>query len=159
MSEKQKRTKDWLKNCGNYVKVLLLVSVWVICCWALMTNKVKIQDIHQISISKNATKNYLILDEPKDRKLYVMIVGALLPEYYGNLSTHWLNIWIELLVLTELPKSHTEIKSTSILLAQVDIVYLTAVDCYLLSFSEYFRSMVYSNCIRSIDWNCSRSVS
>lgn len=58
----------------------------------------KVQETHQISIPNGATKSYSIMESPSEEKIKIMVEGALLPEYYANLSTHTMFVWIQLVV-------------------------------------------------------------
>ncbi|KAJ3650636.1 hypothetical protein Zmor_016724 [Zophobas morio] len=122
----EKKSK-WKKTCNNF-KVAILVGIWVVCSCALMTNTVKVQRMHQVSISTGQTKIYknvifrqilppgfIILEEPMNNKIRVTIEGALLPPCYENMSVNRLNVWIQLVVLKETSR---KIKPSNIFLTQ-----------------------------------------
>ncbi|XP_044260389.1 P protein-like [Tribolium madens] len=110
---KSKKVK-W-REFGKQLKVAILVGIWIVCSCALMTNNVKVQHMHQLSISSGETKSFLILEEPQNTQFRVTLEGALLPSCYENLSVNFLNVWVQLVVLKQPSR---KLKPSNILLIQ-----------------------------------------
>ncbi|KAL0276904.1 UNVERIFIED_CONTAM: hypothetical protein PYX00_004364 [Menopon gallinae] len=79
----------------RYSKIAVMSMVWVLCTIILITKKEKISSLHQISIPPSETKTYLILDRPTKNHISVVLEGALLPNYYANLTSRWMTMWVE----------------------------------------------------------------
>ncbi|XP_060515962.1 P protein isoform X2 [Cylas formicarius] len=107
-------TSEW-QIVQKYCKTGVLVIMLIMCSAALMINNEKIQDLHQISIQNNTINSYIIFKKTNTSKLNVMLEGALLPPYYGNLSYNWLSVWVQLLVVNKMPKSTSDIQSTDVI--------------------------------------------
>ncbi|VEN62049.1 unnamed protein product [Callosobruchus maculatus] len=89
--------------------------------FALMANNETVQDMHQISIPSGSVKSYMVLNKPKTDKIRVVLEGALLPPYYGNLSKDMMIVWIQLMVMKDVPKpiNTSAIRDSDILWLQV----------------------------------------
>ncbi|CAH0549056.1 unnamed protein product [Brassicogethes aeneus] len=123
-AQEEINNNDW-KICAKHFKLFILISLWLVCSSSLMVNNVKVQDMHQISVPKESTESYVILKKPKDNKVTVMLAGALLPPYYGNLSKHWMTVYIQLIVLNKMPidKDRSIEESNIILLQNVSKIW------------------------------------
>ncbi|KAJ8916646.1 hypothetical protein NQ315_000291 [Exocentrus adspersus] len=99
-------------------KVFSLVLIWVVCSFALMANSETVQDMHQISIPKGSISSYVIFKKPKNDKLKVVLEGALLPTYYGNLSGDYISVWVQLMVIKQKPSNASSIKPSDVVLIQ-----------------------------------------
>ncbi|CAH1980081.1 unnamed protein product [Acanthoscelides obtectus] len=105
-SEHEPRSCDTreMKPFVNGFKIASLVAVWIVCSFALMANNETVQDMHQISIPSGSVKSYMILNKPKTDKIRVVLEGALLPPYYGNLSKDVMVVWVQLMVMKDVPR-------------------------------------------------------
>lgn len=66
--------------------------------------------------------DYYIHERITEEGVWISLQGALLPPYYANLSTKWLNVWVERVVIDEKPKELTHrIKLSSIMDTQVSL--------------------------------------
>ncbi|XP_018563114.1 P protein [Anoplophora glabripennis] len=83
-----------------------------------MANNETVQDMHQISIPRDSISSYIIFKKPQNSKLKVVLEGALLPPYYSNLSTDWLSVWVQLMVIKQKPLNPSSIKSSDVVLLQ-----------------------------------------
>lgn len=72
-----------------------------------------INNMHQISVPPYETRCYWILNHPSMRQISVDVEGAFLPNYYGNLSSRYLYVWLEL-VQTRSPANHSNMDSGNI---------------------------------------------
>lgn len=52
--------------------------------------------MHQISIPPMHPKSFVIYDPPTKDRVSLVVEGALLPHYYANLSSRWMNVWVEM---------------------------------------------------------------
>lgn len=81
-----------------------------------MLHNVNVQDMHQISVPKDVSHSYVILNKPKQDKVTVMLEGALLPLYYSNLSTHSMSVYIQIIVVDEMPSKERDLNKSNIIL-------------------------------------------
>ncbi|KAK9754141.1 putative S-adenosyl-L-methionine-dependent methyltransferase [Popillia japonica] len=104
-----------LKDYFLYLKITILVGIWVACCFVMMTKSVKTQDVHQLSVTPRTTKGYLIPSTFEEKTISVTLEGALLPEYYANLSDKWMSVWIQMIIAKERAGNLTTLNPKSVL--------------------------------------------
>lgn len=81
---------------------------------------------------------YLISEYPIQKQVSLRIEGALLPPYYGNLSTNWMSVYIQEVVIKRNPENISDL--------QVDDILYVKVSCsmhaffFLLLLNFYFNS-------------------
>lgn len=98
----------------NFLKRAGLLIIWFGFTVILMTkSEHDINNMHQISVPPHETRSYWILQHPSMRQISVDVEGALLPDYYGNLSSRYLFVWLEL-VQTRSPANHSNMDSGNI---------------------------------------------
>ncbi|KAJ8978681.1 hypothetical protein NQ317_015649 [Molorchus minor] len=112
---------------GKGLKHFVLVLIWIICSVALMTNYEKVQDMHQIIVPKNTAKMYEIMKTPFTNKLRVVVDGALLPSYYGNLTTECLSVWVQLLVGKKKASRFDDVSKSDITVRNISDVWVIPV--------------------------------
>ncbi|XP_044762635.1 P protein-like [Coccinella septempunctata] len=93
--------KSSIKNklslkCSTF-KYIVYFLMWLGCCFLLTTSRESFHPIHQLSIQKSITTEYIINDSPKDGRIKLIVGGAFLPAYYANLSTRWVNVHVQLI--------------------------------------------------------------
>nr|XP_022903113.1 P protein-like [Onthophagus taurus] len=86
--------------CG-YIKVIVLVLIFIPCCAILMNKSVNVTDVHHLSVNQNDVKEYLIYDLPKQDCFSLKLQGAILPGYYSNLSRDFMEVWVDVLSFPE----------------------------------------------------------
>lgn len=80
----------------HYFKILCLLILWGFVTFILMAKSEKsIHTVHQISIPKDKTKSFWILEPPGMKRISIELGGSLLPQYYGNMSKFWASLWVE----------------------------------------------------------------
>ncbi|KAG5886996.1 hypothetical protein JTB14_024214 [Gonioctena quinquepunctata] len=109
--------RDW-KCYAKNLKIIILVIIWAVSCFALMKNSEKVQEMRQISIPNNTIKSYVISERLKGNKVQIIIKGALLPTYYEKLSIDWLNVWVQLMETEEKPFDTAQIKQYRVISEQ-----------------------------------------
>ncbi|XP_015836581.1 P protein isoform X2 [Tribolium castaneum] len=107
--------KEKWRDLAKQLKIAVFVGIWIVCSCALMTKNVKVQHMHQLSISSGETKSFLIFEEPQNTHFRVTLEGALLPSCYENLSVNFLNVWVQLVVLKQPSR---KLKPSNVLLVQ-----------------------------------------
>lgn len=120
------------------------------CSAVLMTKNEKIVIMHQISVPARTTRGtnhyalqndfilfihvcyagYLISEYPIQKQVSLRIEGALLPPYYGNLSTNWMSVYIQEVVIKRNPENISDL--------QVDDILYVKVRCSVHSSSSYY---------------------
>ncbi|CAH1397552.1 unnamed protein product [Nezara viridula] len=93
---KQLLSKPTVSKWKKYIKLVCLISLWFCITIILMAKSERRSDtIHQISVPKEKTRTFWILEVPTMKSIDVELGGSLLPSYYGNMSQHWSSLWIE----------------------------------------------------------------
>lgn len=100
------RCPGTLKN----VRIGVMVLIWLVSSYALMAKQERIITKHQISVPRNATKGYLISERIISENLRITLEGALLPPYYSNLSSHFIEVWVQLMMALYLPLNLSELE-------------------------------------------------
>lgn len=112
-----------------------------------MANNEKVQDVHQISIPEDGVSSkyriyylrrlqlffctltgYVINKKPINNKLGIKLKGALIPKYYGNLSTDIMSVWVQLMLMKEVPINSLKIRQSDIVLLQVYFLHKSFVN-------------------------------
>ncbi|XP_076256853.1 P protein-like isoform X2 [Rhynchophorus ferrugineus] len=106
------------KTFFSYGKLSVFIIIWILCSYQLIVNTEKVQTMHQISIQKDAINSYIISRDETTKNVKILLEGALLPAYYGNLSANHLHVWIQLLVVKRKPRSTSDIKSSDVISMQ-----------------------------------------
>ncbi|XP_054286701.1 P protein-like [Macrosteles quadrilineatus] len=103
MSFSDSNSSWWVQS----LKISFLLSIWIMSCVVLMLVKTysDINNSHQISVPPNLTRSYWILQSPTMRQIKVDLEGAILPTYYGNLTTKFMRVWVDL-IQTRIPRSN-----------------------------------------------------
>lgn len=109
-----------MKPWARHLRMGVLILIWLIFTWILMTKQEREEDIHQISVPKNQIKSYLMQEMPSERQVAVSIAGALLPPEYGNLTESFMEVWIEL-IQTRLPVPEAQRRNVSLHIKQDNI--------------------------------------
>ncbi|XP_017776012.1 PREDICTED: P protein isoform X2 [Nicrophorus vespilloides] len=108
---------NW-KPCLRNVKTVILVIIWIVCSCTLMVKNEKIHVKHHISIPQNSTKGYIINEPIISDKVSISLEGALLPQYYANLSIHNMHVWVQLIKTSYRPTNVSSLKGSDILLVK-----------------------------------------
>ncbi|XP_073970571.1 OCA2 melanosomal transmembrane protein hoepel1 isoform X2 [Rhodnius prolixus] len=81
----------------NFIILFCLILTWIIFTAILMVKgEHGSTAIHPVSVPKDKIRSFWILESPDMKRINVELGGALLPPYYGNLSKHWITLWVEL---------------------------------------------------------------
>lgn len=102
--------KQFWPTWATHIKLILLVLCWLLCSIAFMMRNEGSTKLHQISVPPaQYSRGHYISELPsKKKQVIVTLQGAILPSCYGNLSTHWLAVWIELVNLNVIPDNITD---------------------------------------------------
>lgn len=92
------------------VRIGVMVFIWLVSSYALMAKQERVITKHQISVPRNATKGYLISERIVSEHLRISLEGALLPPYYSNLSTHFMEVWVQLMMALYVPLNLSELE-------------------------------------------------
>ncbi|XP_058793349.1 P protein-like [Phymastichus coffea] len=90
-----------LDPIARYTKLSLLVICWMICLFALIVTKEKIEVAHQIVIGYNETKNVTLANDIRNNKIDVTLEGSLLitanvsMNANQSLFSNHISLWIE----------------------------------------------------------------
>ncbi|XP_069685556.1 P protein isoform X2 [Periplaneta americana] len=84
--------KPWMR----YTKIFILFLVWLLFTAVLIMKSEKENKMHQISIPEGEIKSFWIREHPTSPKLELALRGSFLPAYYGNLSSKYLSVWVQL---------------------------------------------------------------
>lgn len=79
--------------------------------------------------------DYFIMESPNQHKINIIIEGALLPEYYANLSTHFMYIWVQLVATKRKVKLNVNLEHDDIINVMVIFIGHKEFCAYL----EYLR--------------------
>lgn len=77
-----------------------------------------------IFLLDNFFLGFVLYEQPKDGKLEISLKGRLLPPYYGYLTKEKINVWVQLMVMKEVPTDKSEIKESDVIFLQVRISLL-----------------------------------
>lgn len=112
--------------------MLFFVFIWILCSCALMVNNEKVEEVHQLSIPRDSAKNYYIKEKLQNKQMWLMVEGALLPRYYENLSSHFIEIWIQHLIVDDLLQQRSNIHLDSSSIRQIKVT-----DIYKMKYFDY----------------------
>lgn len=85
-----------------------------------MVKNEKMQEVHQLSVPEQGLTDYYVREEVTDDGLWISLQGALLPPFYANLSSRWLDVWVQRVVTMEDPSvRNIHITPSSIVEVQV----------------------------------------
>ncbi|KAI4487019.1 hypothetical protein M0802_012119 [Mischocyttarus mexicanus] len=97
----QEQVHEKQKSFYRYCKLIALSCCWLIFTVILMVKTEKVEKMHQISISSNEIRHYILQDPIESKRLSITVEGSLLPpikqDLNLNLSSHHLKIWLSLL--------------------------------------------------------------
>ncbi|CAH1107707.1 unnamed protein product [Psylliodes chrysocephalus] len=110
--------KTDIKSYWKIIKVSTLVMVWMISSYSLMANDEKDKENHHLVVSNSTTLSFVLYEQPKDGKLEISLKGRLLPPYYGYLTKEKINVWVQLMVMKEVPTDKSEIKESDVIFLQ-----------------------------------------
>ncbi|KAK3928138.1 P protein [Frankliniella fusca] len=111
-----------LRPWARRLRMTVLIATWLIFTGILMTKSERELDIHQISVPKNQTKSYNMLDMPTERQVAVTVGGALLPPEYVNLTDSFLEVWVEL-IQTRMQLEEADRRNVSLHINKADILF------------------------------------
>ncbi|XP_025830760.1 P protein-like isoform X2 [Agrilus planipennis] len=103
------------KQILRYTKLAILIIFWLLITIILMRKTEIVPGTHQINVAKGKAKSFSIFDAPKSKKLEIMLDGAMLPEYYRNLSQHSMDVWVEGVVTSQPANNNSNLKEANVL--------------------------------------------
>ncbi|XP_045466865.1 P protein-like [Harmonia axyridis] len=95
-------------------KYFIYFCMWLGCCILLTSSRESFHPIHQLSIQKDITTEYIVNNSPKDGRIKVVLGGAFLPAYYANLSTRWVNVHLQMIETVGCPMQDTVLTSSKV---------------------------------------------
>ncbi|XP_015188878.1 PREDICTED: P protein isoform X1 [Polistes dominula] len=98
----QEHVHEKQKPIYRYCKLIALSCIWLIFTVILMVKTEKVEKMHQISISSNEIRHYILQGSIESKRLSITVEGSLLPplkeDLNLNLTSHHLKIWLSLLI-------------------------------------------------------------
>ncbi|KAE8749336.1 hypothetical protein FOCC_FOCC003850, partial [Frankliniella occidentalis] len=107
---------------ASRLRMGVLIVTWLVFTGILMTKSERELDVHQISVPKNQTKSYNMLNMPTERQVSVTVGGALLPPEYGNMTDSFMEVWIEL-IQTRMQLPESDRRNVSLHINKADILF------------------------------------
>lgn len=71
-----------------------------------MVNNEKVEQVHRLSIPRDGVEDYIVNEKLRNKQMWLVVEGALLPRCYENLSSHSLEIWVQHLIVDDLPNQY-----------------------------------------------------
>ncbi|XP_065169611.1 P protein [Atheta coriaria] len=107
--------RRWCRASIEHIKTTILVIIWLICSTTLMMKNERVHVRHHLSIPRDSTKGYIISEAIVTQNMEISLEGALLPSYYANLSSHTMNVWVQLIKTSFRPSNISNLRSSDIL--------------------------------------------
>ncbi|KAK9886498.1 hypothetical protein WA026_016778 [Henosepilachna vigintioctopunctata] len=96
------------------LKFFVYFVLWLVCSYLFISSKENVHQLHQLSIQKHSTTEYIIMDEPRNERIKIYVEGALLPKYYANLSTRWVYVYIQMIETVDNLKEERILKLSNV---------------------------------------------
>ncbi|XP_057670162.1 P protein-like isoform X2 [Diorhabda carinulata] len=118
----QNRDTEGMKyDVKHYYKILKiggLVLVWLICGYALWVNNERDKESYELNIPNGSSYSFVLYELPKDNKIKVILDGRFLPPYYANLTREHMDVWVQLMVMKDVPTNPEYIDNTNVISLQ-----------------------------------------
>ncbi|XP_026470190.1 P protein-like, partial [Ctenocephalides felis] len=92
-----RKLKPWIKS----LKIGLLLGCWLLFTAILMTKNERVETLKQISIPVGKVRSFILPERLNGARLQIELSGAFLPEHYGNLSINYIELWLEILEVSQ----------------------------------------------------------